>query len=75
MPLLKYVGPHDEVSVDGLGVVKRHESIDAPDELAGRPPVADKDGTVTDPGAGLLAQPDNWSVPAKKSTNNDKQES
>lgn len=59
MPAITYVGPFDAVEVDGLGVVKNGDSIDAPDALA----------------KSLLEQADNWSAPSKKSTHNDKQES
>ena len=59
MPSIRYIGPFDEVSVDGVGVVKHGDTLEvASDELA----------------KSLLKQADNWAAPAKKSTN-DKQES
>lgn len=48
---VKYVGPHDAVEVDGVGVVKRGEPVEV--------------GAAH--GKGLLEQVDNWQpVTAKK---------
>jgi hypothetical protein len=66
MSKLTYIGPHDEVEIADVGVVRRGQSIDVPDDLAGRPPVQlddGDDGDEIDLGEGLLAQPDNW-IPA-----------
>ena len=52
MALIEYIGPHDEVSLDGVGLVKNGDFIDVPDELA----------------KSLLEQTDNWAKSAKKST-------
>lgn len=57
---VRYVGPHDVVSLPVLGVdVPRGEVIKVTPAVAGRAPGGDDD----DLGEGLLAQPDNW-VPA-----------
>ena len=62
-----YIGPYDEVEVAATGaVVRRGDSVDVPDEIAGRAPSEKrvKDEVVTDPGEGLLAQVDVWAVEA-----------
>lgn len=59
---LRYVGASDEVECLGR-VVKRGGSEEFTAEEAGAAPSVstDDDGNeVTDPGSGLLAQPDNW---------------
>jgi hypothetical protein len=60
MKPIRYVGPFEEVEVDGLGSVKRGEVVQAPPDLAGRAPSGSPDDEGYDPGVGLLAQTDNW---------------
>lgn len=60
--LIEYVGHHDEVEIDGYGLVKPGEPVDVPDALAGRAPVGHRADKDFDPGEGLLAQPANWQV-------------
>jgi hypothetical protein len=60
MKPIKYIGPFDEVEVHGLGSVKRGEVVEAADELVGRSASGTPGEDGYDPGAGLLAQPDNW---------------
>ena len=56
--IIKYVGRLDAVEVEhpvGATITVKHgETIGLPARLAGRPPSDD------DPGAGFLAQSDNW---------------
>lgn len=62
---VEYVGRYASVDVEVAprrwDTVARGETITVPSEIAGTPPKGD------DPGAGLLAQPDNWH-PATPST-------
>ena len=59
---VRYVGPFDEVTINTISpagvpvaiLVAAGEIVEAPDWLAGHAPSDD------DPGAGLLAQPVNW---------------
>lgn len=66
MAEVEYVGPHDEVEVDGFGIVERGKPVDVPPELAGHPPHGHRVDEDYDPGAGLLAQVDNWRRPRRK---------
>lgn len=63
---VEYVGPHDEVEVDGFGVVARGKAVEVPPELAGHPPHGHRADEDYDPGSGLLAQVDNWRRPRRK---------
>lgn len=78
MKFIQYVGSFDEVEVFGLGAIKRGDSVECPDDLAGKPPRGDVGDKGYDAGEGLLAQPENWK-PAKSATkkaddSNDSQE-
>lgn len=58
---LVYVGPHDEVEVDGHPEdVQAYTPVEIDDQLAGRPPHGHRADEDYDPGEGLLAQPSNW---------------
>lgn len=58
MASITYIGPHDAVEVDGLGVVKRGETVDCPPEIAngtkatGKPFLDVKTGEETDDDTG-----------------------
>lgn len=67
MQEVEYIGPFDEVEVDGVGLVHPGEPVQVADEIAGRPPKGHRaDGDDYDPGFGLLAQTTNWRRPKRK---------
>lgn len=68
MPTLKNINPLGQVDLPLIGrALEPGEEFEVSGELAGAAPTVDKDGTVTDPGSGLLAQAGNYElVPEKK---------
>ena len=66
---LMYVGNFDEVEIAATGqTVKAGGTVDVDDALAGRAPSGTVEDSDFDPGAGLLAQVDNWQAAEKKPT-------
>lgn len=63
-----YIGPFaDGVEIADTGQwATPGESVEVPDEVAGRPPKGKPDSDGYDPGEGLLAQTSSWARPGTK---------
>lgn len=74
---IKYVGPFDEVTVDQDGFDRtfvRGAEERVPAALAGHAPIAPaSEDDPGDPGAGLLAQTDNWQEVTSKASSAEKE--
>lgn len=67
MPTLRNVNPLGGVDLPLIGrSLEAGEEFEVTDEQAGKAPIVNKDGEVTDLGSGLLSQVGNYELVTKK---------